>query len=93
VVAKSPLARAQKFEEIERIRGFAGDVLGILGPQMGQMYINQDDLVNELQDKWEVPQTLVRSEAEREEMMEGMAEAAQPEPAPGGLPAQTPIGQ
>ena len=27
VVAKSPLARAQKFEEIERIRGFAGDVI------------------------------------------------------------------
>jgi hypothetical protein len=94
VIAKSPLARAQKFEEIERIRGFAGDVLGILGPQAGQLYIDQDEVVNQLQDKWEVPQKMVRSEGEREEMMEGMAEAAEAQqPAPGGLPAQTPIGQ
>jgi len=92
VVAKSPLARAQKFEEIERIRGFAGDVLGILGPQQGQVFIDQNELVNELQDKWEVPQKMVRSEGEREEIMESMAEAAQ-QTAPGGLPAQPEIGQ
>lgn len=93
IVAKSPLARAQKFEEIERIRGFAGDVLGMLGPQQGQLYIDQDALVDELQTKWEVPQKMVRSEESRKEIMEYMAESAQPEPAPGGLPAQTPIGQ
>ena len=97
VVAKSPLARAQKFEEIERIRGFAGDVIGIVGPQQGQLYIDQDALVDELQQKWEVPQGMVRSEGEREKMLESMAEAAeqqqQQQPAPGGLPAQAEIGQ
>ena len=36
IVSKSPLARAQKFEEIERIRGFAGDIMGLIGPQQGQ---------------------------------------------------------
>jgi hypothetical protein len=92
VIAKSPLARAQKFEEIERIRGFAGDVIGMLGPQAGQLYLEQDNLVDELQAKWEVPQNMVRSEAERERMMEGMAEAAQ-QAQPGGLPAQSEIGQ
>lgn len=92
VVAKSPLARAQKFEEIERIRGFAGDVLGILGPQAAQLYIDQDELVDELQAKWEVPQQMVRGEGERERMMEGMAEAAA-QTQPGGLPAQSEIGQ
>ena len=99
VVAKSPLARAQKFEEIERIRGFAGDILGIMGPQQGQLFLNQDGVANELQEKWEVPAHLVRNEAEREEMLEGAAQAAQAaqpggdgQPAPGGLPAQTPIG-
>ena len=94
VVSKSPLARAQKFEEIERIRGFAGDIIGIVGPQQGQLYIDQDALVDELQEKWEVPQKMVRSEAEREEMLKGMAEAAsQQQTAPGGLPAQAEIGQ
>lgn len=77
VVAKSPLARAQKFEEIERIRGFAGDVLGILGPQAAQLYVDQDEVVDELQSKWEVPQKLVRNEGERERVMQDMAEMAQ----------------
>jgi len=92
VVAKSPLARAQKFEEIERLRGFAGDVLGILGPQQGQLFIDQNELVDELQEKWEVPQKMVRGEEQRKEMMEGMAEAAN-QTQPGGLPAQPEIGQ
>ena len=91
VIAKSPLARAQKFEEIERLRGFAGDVIGILGPQAGQLYINSDDLVDELQSKWEVPQKMVRGEGERKRMLEGAAEAAAAQQQ-GGLPAQTAIG-
>ena len=92
VVAKSPLARAQKFEEIERIRGFAGDVIGMLGPQAGQLYLDHDELVDELQSKWEVPQKMVRPEAERERMLAGAAELAQ-DAQPGGLPAQAAIGQ
>jgi len=92
VIAKSPIARAQKFEEIERIRGFAGDVIGMLGPQAGQLYIDHDELVDELQAKWEVPQKMVRSEGERERMMEGAAEAAALQQS-GGLPAQSEIGQ
>lgn len=92
IVAKSPLARAQKFEEIERLRGFAGDVIGMLGPQAGQLYIDQDALVDELQTKWEVPQMMVRSEGERERMLSDMAEAAQQQQ-PGLLPAQAEIGQ
>ena len=91
VVAKSPLARAQKFEEIERIRGFAGDVIGILGPQAGQLYLDHDSLVDELQSKWEVPQNMVRSQGERERMIGELAEAAASQP--GGLPAQSAIGQ
>ena len=90
VIAKSPLVRAQRFEEIDRIRGFAGDVVGMLGPQASQLYTEQDELVNELQEKWEIPAKMVRSEAERMRMMEGMAEAAS-QTAPGGLPAQTEI--
>lgn len=92
VVMKSPLARAQKFEEIERIRGFAGDVMGILGPQAAQLYVDQDSVVDQLQQKWEVPQTVVRSEGEREKLMDQMSEMAS-QTAPGGLPAQTEIGQ
>ena len=93
VVAKSPLARAQKFEEIERIRGFAGDVIGMLGPQAGQLYIDHDELVDELQTKWEVPQKMVRPQAERERMLEGAAEQVAEQQQPGGLPAQAQIGQ
>lgn len=92
IIAKSPLARAQKFEEIERIRGFAGDVLGIMGPQQGQLYIDQNELVNQLQDKWEVPEKLVRGLAQREKMLDDVAQTAA-QTAPGGLPAQAQIGQ
>ena len=91
VIAKSPLARAQKFEEIERIRGFAGDVIGMLGPQAAQLFLNQEEMVEELQSKWEVPAGVVRSEAERERMMGEMAEAAE-QMQPGGMPAQAEIG-
>jgi len=91
VVAKSPLARAQKFEEIERIRGFAGDVIGMLGPQAGQLYLSHDDLVDELQSKWEVPQKMVRSQGERDRILAQAAEAQQPQQA-GSLPAQAQIG-
>ncbi len=90
VVAKSPIARAQKFEEIERIRGFAGDVIGMVGPQGGQLYIDQDELVDELQSKWEVPQKLVRSKVERERILAQAVEVVQDQD---GLPAQAQIGQ
>jgi len=93
VVAKSPLARAQKFEEIERIRGFAGDVIGMLGPQAGQLYLDHDELVDELQAKWEVPQKMVRPEVQRERMIAGATELAGQQAQPGGLPAQAQIGQ
>jgi hypothetical protein len=92
VIAKGPLARAQKFEEIERIRGFAGDVISMLGPQAGQLYLNHDVLVDDLQSRWEVSQKMVRPQAEREQMLEGMAQAAQGQQG-GGLPAQAQIGQ
>lgn len=92
VVAKSPLARAQKFEEIERIRGFAGDVIGILGPQAGQLYLDHDELVDELQSKWEVPQKMVRNQGERERLLRTLVENPGI-PQPGGLPAQAAIGQ
>jgi len=90
VIAKSPIARAQKFEEIERIRGFAGDVIGILGPQAGQLYLNHDELVDELQEKWEVPQNMVRGENERKRILEGATQVVEQQK--GGLPAQAQIG-
>jgi len=93
IIAKSPLARAQKFDEIERLRGFAGDVLGILGPQAGQVFLEQGAIVDQLQEKWEVPATLVRDEDAREELVANVGEIGAEAPAPGGLPAQTAIGQ
>jgi hypothetical protein len=92
IIAKSPLARAQKFEEIERIRGFAGDVIGMVGPEGGQLYLNHDELVDELQRKWEVPQDLVRPEGARKKLLGEISEAASQSQA-GGLPAQAQIGQ
>lgn len=93
VVSKSPFARAVRFEEIDRMRGFAGDVIGILGPQIGQVYLNGDELVDELREKWEVPTGLVRDEREREEVGRQVSDMLQEGgTAPGGLPAQAPIG-
>jgi hypothetical protein len=91
IVAKSPLARAQRFNDIERIRGFAGDIIGILGPQAAQLFINQPAITSHLQAKWEVPVDVLRSEAEVEAMMEQLGAAQEPQQ--GGLPAQAEIGQ
>ena len=93
IVSKSPLARAQRFNDIERIRGFAGDVIGILGPQAAQLFLDQNGVVSQLQEKWEIPVAMLRSEAEVGELMQSLTEAAQQQPAPGGLPAQAEIGQ
>ena len=50
-------------------------------------------MVQELQEKWEVSQKLVRDQGEREEVLRGLAEGAGQLPAqPGGLPAQAEIG-
>jgi hypothetical protein len=91
IVSKSPIARAQRFDDIERIRGFAGDVLSMLGPQLGQAFINQEGIVDELREKWEVPNRIVREQSEREQMLEQAGQVME-EAAPGGLPAQANIG-
>ena len=82
IVSKSPLARAQRFDDIERLRGFAGDILGILGPQAAQLFINQDVVATELMQKWEVPQNILRSEEDREQMVEQMGQMAEEQAAP-----------
>lgn len=92
IIAKSPLARAARFDDIERIRGFAGDVLGILGPQAAQLFIDQNEIVEQLQVKWEVPTGLVRDASEREDLMEKMAEAAAAQNDAGGGAPQPSVG-
>jgi hypothetical protein len=77
VVAKSPLARAQKFEEVERIRGFAGDVIGILGPQAGQLAIDPEVLLDELSKNWEMRADMVRSVEEQQRILGQVTDAAQ----------------
>ena len=92
VISKSPLARAQRFDDIERMRGFSGDVLSIFGPQLGQLYLNADNIVEELREKWEVPAGTVTDKAQREDAMSQAGELID-QVQPGGLPAQTAIGQ
>lgn len=75
VVQKSPLARAQRFEEVERIRGFAADLINILGPQIGMAKINSETLGDELVKNWEVNPELLRDENELKEMLSNTAEA------------------
>jgi hypothetical protein len=75
VVAKSPLARAQKFEEIERIRGFAADVIGILGPQAGLLAINPEVLLPELAKNWEVRADMVRTVEEQADLLGEVTDA------------------
>lgn len=94
IIAKSPLARAQRFNDIERIRGFSGDLIGILGPQAAQIFIDQNGVAAQLLEKWEVSTKLLRNETEVKRLLEGIGQAAGGgQPAPGGLPAQAEIGQ
>ncbi len=70
---RSPLARAQREQDIVQLHQFVGGVVEALGPQAATM-VNIENLVEEFANLYEIPEKLLTTEAERKELAGKMRE-------------------
>ncbi|HEY7805081.1 MAG TPA: portal protein, partial [Orrella sp.] len=75
VVPTSPLAQAQNMEDLEKVLQF-GQIAAQFG-QVGQMAINQEEMIDYIAVKMGVPQSLLTTSTEREEMVQQMQQQMQ----------------
>ena len=75
VVPTSPLAQSQNLDDLEKVLQF-GEIASQFG-QVGQMAINQEEMLNYIAVKIGVPQSLLTTAEEREEMVQQMQQAMQ----------------
>lgn len=75
VVPTSPLAQAQNMEDLEKVLQFA-QIAAQFG-QAGQMTINQEEMLEYIAVKMGVPQSVLTTPAEREQMIEQMMQQQQ----------------
>lgn len=73
VVPTSPLAQAQNLDDLEKVLQFA-QVAAQFG-QVGQMAVNQEEMIEYIAHKMSVPQSLLTTAEEREIMVQQMQEA------------------
>lgn len=77
VKSVSPLAQAQANQDISSIARFLQLVGGTFGPEMLNLLINQEETSVHLARKFGVPESLIRSQQERNQMLAMMQEMAQ----------------
>jgi hypothetical protein len=75
VVPTSPLAQAQNMEDLEKVLQFA-QIAAQFG-QAGQMTINQEEMLEYIAVKMGVPQSVLTTPAERDQMMQEMMQQQQ----------------
>lgn len=93
VRATSPLAQAQNFQDIQAVDRFLELVAGRFGPQMINLLVKSEEASRFLAEKFGVPERVLRSDQERRQLMQQMAqimgamnggpEGAQPAPSAG----------
>jgi len=66
IVAKSPLARAQRSQDILQLTNFIGMVTNTMGQQAAAQYIDPAKAVEQLAEWYEVPQKLLISDEKRQ---------------------------
>ena len=76
ITAVSPLARAQRNDEIMKLTQFMGMAGQMLGPQGSQLYIKPDEALAQLAEWYEIPQKVLTTDEERQDMMQKIQEAA-----------------
>lgn len=77
VRSTSPLAQAQAFEDINAVNRFLELVQARFGPQMVNLFVKGDEATKYLAAKFGVPESLVRSEQERAELAQQIAQMGQ----------------
>jgi hypothetical protein len=73
----SPLAQAQDQEEMMNLQRFKQDIVNTFGPQMAMMLMKPDRYVERMADNLNIPQDVVPSEEEFEQMKAMIAQMAQ----------------
>lgn len=88
----SPLAQAQRFEEIDRLVNFSGVVSDRLGREGVALLIAEDRWGEQLADRMQVPAEVLRTAEERATMVQRTAEVAgMTQQQPGGAEPSGPI--
>jgi hypothetical protein len=77
VRSTSPLAQAQAFEDITSVNRFLELIQVRFGPQMVNLFVKGDETTKYLANKFGVPDSLVRNEAERAELAQNIAQMGQ----------------
>ena len=70
LISQSPLAAAQRMQDVTNMDTFMQRLVGIFGPQITQVMINQNEAVRWYADKQQVPLNLLRSEQEQQELLQ-----------------------
>lgn len=83
IIPTSPLARAQRNEDILQIVNFASTVTSLLGPD-ARLYLNPAPMVSDLAELYELPDSYLMPESARAQMRENAANAIAAGQAPGG---------
>ena len=74
IVAKSPLARAQRSQDILQLTNFIGMVTNTMGPQAAGQFIDPAKAVAQLAEWYEIPQKLLVSEEARRQQAQQQGE-------------------
>ena len=77
VVSVSPLSRAQLQQDVVTVDRFLEVLMGRFGPQMLNVFIKGEDTAQYIASKMGVPQTLIRDETERAELMQALQQLEQ----------------
>lgn len=85
VVSVSPLSRAQLQQDIVTVDRFLELIMGRFGPQMLNTFIDGEKTAQYIAEKLGIPQSLIRSEEEREQIAQAIAQLQAQAQQQGGL--------
>lgn len=77
IVSTSPLAQAQSHQDVVTVTGYVQSLGQMFGPQLVNVIVKTEEAAKYIANKLQVPERLLRSDEEREQMMQMVAQAAQ----------------
>lgn len=86
VMATSPLARQQNYQDVEAITQTCQTIGTLFGPQMLNMVIKAEEAGKEIANKLGAPKGILRSEPEQAQLAKQIAGLAQAQTSAGGTP-------
>ena len=81
IAPRSPLAQAQHLQDVADVTRFNEIIAGTFGPQMINVIVNQSETAKYLAEKMNLPEKLIRDEAEQQRIVQQVSQMSQ-SPAP-----------